>query len=214
MKLVLPRAGERVPRSSELVPKSNKLLDVGCSNGLIKFFIQNRVKKIYGIDNDKKALIKAKRKGLIVRKVNLEKDIIPYPSNYFDVVTCLDVVEHIRDPDLLIKKIYKVTKKNGLLIISTPNIRFTDHLIKLIVKGTFPKTSMDKGFNDEGHVHFFTYSDLINLLKRNRFKVTGVHGIINKIERGWKGKVFEFLFGKKWMLEFRTPGILLEAIKK
>lgn len=213
MKDYIPKVGERVPKSVEYVTKCNRLLDVGCGDGIIQFFIGDRVKKVYGIDNSYNELKKASRRGVITKHVDLDSNNFPFRSNFFDTVTCLDVIEHVRDPKRLVHEINRVLKKNGRLIIATPNIRFTNHLTDLVIRGKFPKTSTDASLYDGGHIHFFTYQDMIELLINEKYIIDNLDGIINKAKRGWKGLLLECLFGKKIMLEFRAPGILIVATK-
>lgn len=213
MPRAIPKTGERVPRSAEFIARCSRLLDVGCNAGIIKRFLGNKVIQIYGIDNSLKDLKKARKNGFVTKYVNLDKDKIPFDTNFFDAVACLDVIEHVRDPQQLVKEMSRVLKKNGRLIITTPNIRFSNHLIELIFKGTFPKTSLDSNLYDGGHIHFFTYTDLKKLLISQKFKIDKIEGIINKPKRGWKGQILEIVFGKTLMLEFRAPGILIVAIK-
>lgn len=209
----LPKPGERVEKASRFVPQCNRLLDVGCGDGIIAHFVKNKVKYIYGVDNFQKDLQKAKKKGLETKLVDLDKDKLPYTANYFDAVTSLDVIEHVKDPTVHVQEMYRVLKKGGVLIISTPNIRFSDHLVQLVFKGVFPKTSLDPDYYDGGHIHFFTYKDMQQLLHKSGFKNIKNEGIINKERRGWKGRLIQSILGETFMREFRTPGILLIAQK-
>lgn len=213
MNYQLPKIGERVQRASVFIPKCENLLDVGCGDGVIEYFIKIKAKNIYGIDNDQQELKKSKQKGMITKLVDFNSKKFPFKNNFFDVITCLDVIEHVIDPKFLLKEIYRVLKKNGILIISTPNIRFSDHMYQLVVKGIFPKTSLDSALYDGGHIHFFTYNDMHILLKESGFKNLQDEEIINKERRGWKGRFVQSLVGKKNMREFRTPGILIIANK-
>ena len=208
----IPKIGERVEFASRFIPKAESLLDIGCGDGTLEYFIKNRISKIYGVDNAIKSVKESKKYYFEIKLVDLNKTI-PYKRNFFDVVTCLDVIEHIKDPNKLFKETYRVLKPNGLLLLSTPNIRFSDHIYKLLFQGIFPKTSTDNNSYDGGHIHFFTFTDIRNLLLANRFKIIEYRGIINKKERGWKGKIIEFLIGSKIMREFRSPGILFIARK-
>lgn len=212
-KAIIPKIGERVEFASRFITEGDTLLDVGCGEGIIQYFIRGKVKNLYGIDNSKHELKKAKRRGFITQQINFDEDKFPFKDNFFDVVTCLDVIEHVKDPTLLLGEIHRILKHGGKLIISTPNIRFSDHLFKLIFKGRFPKTSEDPNLYDGGHIHFFTFSDLRSLLTESRFEILKEEGVINKEKRGWRGRILEKIMGKKFMLEFRTPGILIISKK-
>ena len=209
----IPKVGQRVEFASRFVPRSSNLLDIGCGDGYIVNFVREKVSDIYGIDIEEISLKRSRLKGIITKKCDLDKESLPFRRCFFEVITCLDVIEHVRNPLLLLKNIHRVLKKRGILIISTPNIRYSNHLYRLIFEGVFPKTSEDYRIYDGGHIHFFTYKDLNNLLLESRFKILKIEGIINKETRGWKGRFIQSIVGKKIMNEFRSPGILLIAQK-
>jgi methionine biosynthesis protein MetW len=209
----IPKIGERVEVASRYVNKCNRLLDVGCGEGVIAPFLKEKALKIYGIDKSRDALKKAKENGLRVKWVDLDKTKIPFKNHFFDTVTCLDVIEHVKEPADLIKEIHRALKKHGRFILSSPNIRFSDHLFRLVIKGFFPITSGDKTGYDGGHIHYFTFSDLKRILKNSGFEIIHEEGIINKGRRGIKGRIAENIFGKVFMREFRSPGILIIAEK-
>jgi len=60
--------------------------------------------------------------GVEMLDINLNKDPLPYPDDSFDIVTCSEVVEHLENYRRLISEIYRVTKKDGLVVITTPNV--------------------------------------------------------------------------------------------
>jgi SAM-dependent methyltransferase len=51
------------------------------------------------------------------------------PDHHFDVITCFDVIEHTTDPHVLIQSIKLKLKKNGVLMMTTPNARGFSSLI-------------------------------------------------------------------------------------
>lgn len=209
----LPKIGERVEKGSHFVPNVTKLLDIGCGDGVLAYFVSKKVKKIYGIDNSYKKLEKAKKRGIFTKYVDLDRKTIPFKTNFFDCVTCFDVIEHVYDPQKLVNNVHKILKDGGTFILSTPNIRFSDHLLKLLFNGIFPKTSLDPDLYDGGHIHFFTYRDIHVLLNKAGFTKIKDEEIINKKKRGWKGRFIQYIVGRKLMREFRSPGILVIATK-
>jgi hypothetical protein len=60
-------------------------------------------------------------KYLFKKNIPYYKNLNDIPDKYFDVITCFDVIEHTTNPKELIEMLHKKTKKNGLLILSTPN---------------------------------------------------------------------------------------------
>ncbi len=104
--------------------KGHKILDVGCGSGditleLIKVM---KVKEAIGIDLTEESIETCKRKGIDARKVDVEKDRLPFEDNYFDVVFCLEVIEHLYDPIHLLMETRRILKSGGFLVISTPNL--------------------------------------------------------------------------------------------
>jgi len=189
--------GSRVDVALKLIEKGDRLLDIGCGDGTLGYFAMRSYKEVWGIDISDNALKIAKKRGLKTQKVNLNDENLLFEDNYFDAVTCLDVIEHVFEPIVLINEIHRVLKMNGLLVISTPNIRYWRHLFDLVVKGKFPKTSNSTEHYDGGHLHYFTYSDIEKLLKTKGFYVVVKEGV----------------FGRKILKEFLSTGVVIKAVK-
>ncbi|RJQ25341.1 class I SAM-dependent methyltransferase [Candidatus Parcubacteria bacterium] len=101
--------------------RAGKVLDIGC--GLFPYFLSStEFKEKYGIDkyiyqkgfNDKEVHLK---------QIDVENEKIPFPEEHFDVVVMLAVFEHIKPENLefVIGEIFRVLKKNGQLIVTTPS---------------------------------------------------------------------------------------------
>ena len=112
--------------ASQIV-KDKTVLDLGCGSGYGSFILKNtgHAKKVIGIDISSDAINYAKenyddndinfRIGDI-RKLNSIK------NNSIDIVVSFEVLEHIREQGKMLSEVKRILKKNGLLIISTPNI--------------------------------------------------------------------------------------------
>ncbi len=98
--------------------KGGKIVDIGCGTGKnVEAF--SRFGEVWGIDNSDEALkfCKNYRKLKFTKKGNAEKSNLPV--NTFSLVTLLDVLEHTDDKKTL-KEIYRILKKDGLLLITVP----------------------------------------------------------------------------------------------
>ena len=104
---------------------NKKILNIGCGNGAFEYLTANTAREIVGIDVKYEDILQAKEECVKFKNVNFVKANIledNFPSNSADVVTMLDVIEHIPkeiEPEVL-KKIYKILKPQGQVVISTP----------------------------------------------------------------------------------------------
>lgn len=100
-----------------LKKKRVNILDIGCGTGMNL----EQLKKygaIYGLDNSEEAIKFCRKRGLQNIKLGIAEKM-PYKSNFFDLITMLDVLEHTNDNKTL-KEAYRILKKDGLLIITVP----------------------------------------------------------------------------------------------
>ncbi|MGV8131729.1 MAG: methyltransferase domain-containing protein [Candidatus Pacearchaeota archaeon] len=105
--------------------KDKIVLDAACGEGFGSDFMALHAKEVYGIDISKEAVSFAKNK--YIRK-NLKYKVgsvvkLDFPDHFFDVVVSFETIEHVgpKEQAAFLKEIKRVLKKNGILIISTPD---------------------------------------------------------------------------------------------
>lgn len=200
-----------------LLPKNadQKILEIGMGGGdtLVHIKQHELAAEVVGVDllelpgtNQQHALIDQ------VLFLDLDKDSLPFPANYFDTIIAGDVLEHLIDPWEVLKKLEKVLKVDGHLLISLPNIRDVYALYSIFVKGSFGYTS--QGIFDKTHMRFFCKKDMISLIESvDRLKVERAMPIQNYGNRNYKRKLFnQFSFGI--FEEFTTSQYLFSVRKK
>lgn len=101
------------------------LLDVGCGGGELLRTMRSFGWESEGVDFDPEAVAFALRNGLKVRMGLLEDQ--KYPDGTFDAVVMSHVIEHVPAPLDLIKEARRVLKREGRLLIATPNVRSLGH---------------------------------------------------------------------------------------
>ena len=101
------------------------LLEVGCGDGQILEFMQNLGWTVEGVDFDSLAVESARRKGLRVRLGKLQTQ--QYAENTFDAIVMSHVIEHVHQPDSLLRECHRVLKPGGKLVVLTPNARSWGH---------------------------------------------------------------------------------------
>ena len=104
-----------------LTIKNPKILDIGCGTGKnIEVF--SKIGPTFGVDKSPEAIAYCRKRGL--KTVTLGSvESTGLKSNFFDVITLLDVLEHTDDNETL-KEIYRILRPGGLLIITVPAFKF------------------------------------------------------------------------------------------
>ena len=110
-------------------------MDIGCGDGNFTVLMAKslRAKEVYGVDISEKGVEMAKRKGVKAFKVDVDEENLPFNDNYFDVVTALEVIEHLFDPDHFLEEVYRVLKPNCIFVLSTPNLASIHNRIALLL---------------------------------------------------------------------------------
>lgn len=109
------------------------VLDIACGTGYGMYLMSFLAKSVSGYDYSPEAIEEAKTypykcdSCLEIRNLEEDKPLINHKHEQFDVVTCFETIEHISNPEILLKNIQAVTKPGGVIYISTPNdINHTD----------------------------------------------------------------------------------------
>lgn len=168
----------RAPKIVELSSKNKRILDVGCGFGDVGAMLIDRSNEVYGVDISKQCVKVCASKGMITKLCDVEKDAIPFKEK-FDVIIAGEIIEHVYDTEGFLKKLRSSLKKDGELIITTPNVAALGRrLLLLIGKNPHLEPSLDIKY--AGHVRYFTKNLLKELLEGAGFRV--VHfssGVIN-----------------------------------
>ncbi len=140
--------------------KPSKILDVGCGHGWLLSALDKKWKK-FGVEISKFASKNASRYCNIYNG-----DLSKYKEKNFDIITALHVIEHHRKPEKFISLIYKKLKKNGILILETPDF---DSAAARRYGNNF------RLLKDRTHVSLFSTESLIRFVKKNKFKLFDIN---------------------------------------
>lgn len=119
--------------ASELV-KGKVVLDAACGEGYGSHILKQNASEVYSIDLDQEVIDNANKKytkdNIKFKAASIEK--LPFEDNIFDVVVSFETIEHVGKEiqEAFLKEISRVLKKDGILIISTPNkLIYTDRVL-------------------------------------------------------------------------------------
>ena len=193
----------------DLVPVEAKtILEIGCgvgNTGRVLKSIQGR--EVVGVDIVPEVKEKADKVYDLFVLGNIENMELKYPDGFFDCIIYGDVLEHLIDPWMLLKKHHKLLKPGGCVIASIPNIRYYRVMKDLLFNGRFDYK--ESGIMDKTHLRFFTLNGIMTLFQNADFELVN----INRKIRGSKAmKFFNFIFLGR-IKEFLSFQYIIKATK-
>ena len=151
--------------------EGKKILDIGCGTGTLASMLAEK-NEVFGIDICEKAVEMAKRRNVKAMLGDAEKKL-KFKKDFFDIVICKDVFEHLKFPEKTLKEISRVLKKEGLLFAHVPN----EFNIIARAKILFGKDLVNKRWfkNAEQwnypHIRFFTKKGFRYFLEKHGFEI-------------------------------------------
>jgi 2-polyprenyl-3-methyl-5-hydroxy-6-metoxy-1,4-benzoquinol methylase len=168
--------GSEIPRTSkqyaiECVPPTGRLriLDVGCGSGLNSKAIAGMGHEVCGVDLSEAAIQRYRSCGFDGRVADIENGL-DYPDQSFDLIFCAEVIEHMTSPEVLAREMWRVLRRGGRLIVTTPNSAFW--LYRLL--GLFGYTVGE--LQHPKHFQFFSRRSLLKVLKDAGFRPKEARG--------------------------------------
>ncbi|MBL7048846.1 MAG: class I SAM-dependent methyltransferase [Nitrospira sp.] len=148
-------------------------IDLGCGHNLLSPWRAEKEKELMerpglfvGFDYD---LLSLQKNNTAANKVRGDMNRLPFASNTFDLITSNMVFEHLQEPDIAFKEIYRILKPGGILIFHTPNsIGYTTVSARLLpeaIKGKLVEFLQDREEEDIFPTYFKVNSpDAINMV--------------------------------------------------
>jgi len=146
----------------QCVGKQKKVLDVGCAVGILAKEMKNNDCEVIGIELDEESADIAQNYCTELVRGDVESiELKPQYNNYFDFIIFADILEHLRDPIIVLERFAKYLKDDGHIIVSLPNVANWRVRLKLL-SGNFDYET--HGILDESHLRFFTEKTAKNLI--------------------------------------------------
>lgn len=169
--------------------KGKSVLDIGCGGGILAEALTQRGANVTGIDMAEMSL-KVAKMHLLESQLEVDYQLITAEAfseknaGVFDVVTCLEMLEHVPDPESIVASAAKLLKPGGHLFFSTINrnpksfalaIIGAEYLLKLVPKGTHDYKKLIKP------------SELASAMRANELSLLDISGITyNLLTKNYK----------------------------
>ena len=181
--------------------RDKKILDIGAGRGDFLLICAGRGYDAVGVEiNDKKiadAQKNARERNLPLNIIKAEAEHLPFADNTFDFANMGEVIEHVRDPEQVLKELYRVLRPGGKAYVSVHN-RFGiyDTHFHLWFLGWIPRSWADSyvsifsrhkdyvsaiDVQNIKDMHYFTFRQFHNISSTVGFRITDIReGKINK----------------------------------
>lgn len=169
--------------------KAKKMIDLGCGYGGLTRYVAEylNIPEIYGVDLDDDRLSHATSRHVNTYKLDLNRDRLPFPDGFFDLVVSFGALEHLVYFDNFFSESFRVLAKDGQIIIAMPNLGSYVNRIALLlgyqprdveISFKFPPGILPfhaRGFT--GHIHSATLGAVKQMLKYYGFDITRVSSL-------------------------------------
>lgn len=189
------------------IKKDDVGLEIGLCGGILAFSLKRIffLEKLYTLEHPitckqftREYLSELKRNRIIFKQVDLHNGKLPWVSKFFNFVIFSDVLEHLIPADIpaVFKEINRVLKKNGWLLVTTPNISSLIKRIKLLL-GKSP-IGFDLTLHENatyGHIREYTMNESISLLQSEGFTIVRKNYYMIDVKRSFFTRL-EFICSK------------------
>lgn len=154
---------------------SLSILDIGCGAGFLSNYLAEKGHFVTGIDLSEKSLEIAKKKKTGATYILANALSLPFQDASFDVISAMDLLEHVENPSKVIEEASRVLKPNGLFFFHTFNRNLLSYL--LIIKGV---DWFVKNAPKDMHVYslFIKPEELKSMMQKQELSLGSIQGLV------------------------------------
>ena len=171
----------------QMVGSNQDVLDIGAGEGFFAAELAANGNRVTGIDNRLSPVETSRFERYFTADLEdgIAQVIRQLSGQRFDRVLLLDVLEHLRSPEMILRQAQEVLKRQGLLIVSLPNIANIYVRLTLLF-GRFDYS--ERGLLDKTHVRFFTRKTARRLIESNGYTIVEEAQTVIPLELvlGWR----------------------------
>jgi 2-polyprenyl-3-methyl-5-hydroxy-6-metoxy-1,4-benzoquinol methylase len=162
------------PEIAQILPaRYRKVLEIGCAEGGFKENLNEC--EYWRVEPNQEVAEIANKRLFKVFHGTFDDVYQLLPKNYFDLVICNDVIEHMSDHYSFYENIRNVIKNDAYMIGSIPNVRYIGNLKELLIDKDW--CYRDSGILDKTHLRFFTKKSIYRDFERYNFQIELLKGI-------------------------------------
>jgi SAM-dependent methyltransferase len=143
----------------------DRAFEIGCGYGSTLAWLKTH--KTYqwvgGAEVSPAAAAQARERLDLVVEGDVERDPLPIDEASLDLLLCLDVLEHLRDPWAFLARACRLLKPGATFVASLPNLRHHSVVMPLLLRGEF--AYQPAGILDQTHLRFFTRAGIVGLVE-------------------------------------------------
>jgi SAM-dependent methyltransferase len=166
------------------------VLDLPAGNGLLSEYLRNSGRKVTSAD------INSERPDYVY--ANMEQPL-PFANATFDVIVCLEGIEHVIEPNALVREMCRILKPGGCIVLSMPNVQSLYSRLEFLLTGTMyqfnPSFSVHARGRivDRGHISPVSLAQLDYMFGECGLELVAATG--DKIKK----KILFPLYGLLWL---------------
>jgi methionine biosynthesis protein MetW len=154
--------GETTPALARLferwIPAGSHCLDVGCGDGRTSgLWLLDHGCSYQGVDVSESGVEEARALGLQARRID-DASSLPFEDGSFDVIVCVEVLEHLFAPLDAVREMARVLRPGGLLIVTVPNVAYWRRRVDMVLLGRWNPVGDDRAAREpwrDPHIRFF-----------------------------------------------------------
>lgn len=159
--------------------KDLKVLDVGCGGGILAESMAQRGAQVTGIDLARKSLKVAQLHSLesgvsVEYRCVAVEDLADEAPGSFDVVTCMEMLEHVPDPESVVRSCARLVKPGGWVFFSTLNRNAKAYLLA-VVGAEYVLNMLPRGTHE--YARFLKPSELSRMARNAGLEISNVSGM-------------------------------------
>lgn len=159
------------------MPRGAKVLDAPCGDGEVSLALAKLGFEVSAVDMVDELLPEARAAlGGRFRVADMTRSL-PWPDASFDLILCVEGIEHLEDAFAFLREMHRLLKPGGILLVSTPNIISLRSRMRFFGSGFYncdPRPLEESSRHPMHHIGLRTFPELRYLLHTSGFQITDV----------------------------------------